>query len=378
MTDLISLLPIIISVSTIRQLVSNRSEFWDEEVTLTDRQLAQRLALFVLVPLGVLLHEIGHSLATWQMGGTVETFRWYFFSGYIIPAGDFTIVQRWWISFAGNLVSILLGLLAIPLIFLVRKRIIAEILYFFACIQSLYALVLYPLYSAISQSGDWVFIYNPQFFPLVAPVAIAHLLLLLILWQLYRSQIAMAWRLARNPQDSDRWAELKLEWINRPNDLQPKLDLAYFLLDREETGAAKQIARKIRREYPNEPQIKVLEVAIAFRKQAYSSAVKLGKKLLEIDTLPLEDKLRLYRILSVSLLDLSRPKEALEYANRALAIAPDDYKLYCNRALLHEHMRQYQQAITDLDIALKFCLDEKMRSWIKEVQKRCQQKLGVF
>ena len=377
MTDLVSLLPIIICVSTIRQLASNWSEFWDREVTLADRQLAQRLAIFVIVPLGVLLHEVGHSLATWQMGGTVETFRWYFFSGYIIPAGDFTIVQRWWIFFAGNLVSILLGLLAIPLIFRVRKRIVAEIIYFFACIQSLYALVIYPLYSAISQSGDWVFIYHPAFFPLVAPVAIAHLLLLLILWQLYRSQIALAWRLARNPLDSDRWSELKLEWINRPDDLQPKFDLAYFLLDREEIGAAKQIARKIGQEYPNEPKTKVLKAAIAWRKQNYSSAVRIAKKLLEMDTLLLSDKLRLYRILSVSLLDLSKPKEALEYADRALAIAPDDYKLYCNRALINEQMRQYQKAVTDLNIALKFCLDERMRSWIEGVQKRCQQKFLV-
>ena len=199
MSDLISLLPIAIAVSTIVQLTSNWSEFWDSEVTLANRQLAQRLAVFILVPLGVLLHEVGHSLATWQVGGTVETFRWYFFSGYIIPAGDFTLPQRWWIFFAGNLVSILLGILAIPLIFWVRKRIIAEVCYYFACIQSLYALVVYPLYSAASQSGDWVFIYHPGLFPLVAPVALAHLLALLILWQLYRSQLAMAWRLARNP-----------------------------------------------------------------------------------------------------------------------------------------------------------------------------------
>ena len=376
--DLISLLPIIISISTIKQLASNWSEFWDSEVTIADRQLSQRLALFVLVPLGVLLHEVGHSLATWQAGGVVETFRWYFFSGYIVPAGDFTIVQSWWIFFAGNLVSILLGLIAIPLIFQVRKRIIAEICYFFACIQSLYALVLYPLYSATSQSGDWVFIYNPGFFPLVTPVAIAHILILLILWQLYRSQIALAWRLARNPQNSDRWAELKLEWINRPNDLQPKLDLAYFLLDCEETGEAKQIMRKIEREYPRQPQIKILKAAIAFRQQNYRSAVKIAKSGLEANTLLLEDKLRLYRILSMSLLDLSKTKEALEYADLALAIAPDDDKLYCNRALLYEQMGQYQKAITDLNLAIEFCPELKMRSWIQEVQKRCQQKLGMF
>ena len=148
------------------------------------------------------------------------------------------------------------------------------------------------------------------------------------------------------------------------------------MLDREETGAAQQIARKIEQEHPKELRNKVLKVAIAFRKRAYSRAVKTGKKLLQLNTLLLEDKLRLYRILCICLLDLSKPKEALEYANRGLAIAPDDYKLYCKRALLYEHTRQYQKAVTDLNIALKFCVDEKTRSWIKEVQERCQQQLA--
>ncbi|MEM7761321.1 MAG: hypothetical protein AAF298_24810, partial [Cyanobacteria bacterium P01_A01_bin.40] len=95
--DLISFFPVIISVATLGQLAQNWSKFWDDKVTLADQQLAQQIAIFVLVPLGVLLHEIGHSLATWQVGGTVETFRWYFFSGYIIPSGDFNLAEYWWI-----------------------------------------------------------------------------------------------------------------------------------------------------------------------------------------------------------------------------------------------------------------------------------------
>ncbi|NJO94033.1 MAG: hypothetical protein HC820_06150 [Hydrococcus sp. RM1_1_31] len=115
--DIMSLIGILVCIQTLWQLFQNGSTFWDDRITAKDRELAQRLAIFAFIPLGVLLHEIGHSLATWQVGGIVKTFQWRFFWGYIIPSGNFSPVEYWWISFSGNLVSILLGLLPILFIF---------------------------------------------------------------------------------------------------------------------------------------------------------------------------------------------------------------------------------------------------------------------
>ena len=142
-----------------------------------------------------MLHEIGHSLATWQVGGEVAVFRWYLFSGYIIPAGNFSPLQDWWISFAGNLVSILLGILAIPLMFRIRRRIVGEVLYKFAIAQSIYALVYYPLWSAYYRSGDWAVIYGNYSQPFILLLLATHIALLWKLWQMYNSQTLLQWRL---------------------------------------------------------------------------------------------------------------------------------------------------------------------------------------
>nr|MDJ0595892.1 hypothetical protein [Pleurocapsa sp. MO_226.B13] len=263
MTDsygLISLFPILICINTIWQISQNWSQFWDAQVTESDRQLAQQSAIFILIPLGVLLHEIGHSLATWQVGGTVTTFRWLFFSGYIIPSGNFSTVEYWWIVFAGNLLSICLGLIPILLIPRIRKRIIAEVLYWFACMQSIYALILYPLWSALSRSGDWVQIYNFAIAPYAKLVLVAHLALLWGLWRLYCSQKVVEWRLARSSDALATWHQLLLEGANRPNDLQPQMELGYFLLQHQEIREAKKIATKINRLKPNEPRVKLCDI----------------------------------------------------------------------------------------------------------------------
>ena len=133
--DPISFFAVLICLQTLFQLFQNWSNFWDDQISSKDQELAQRLALFVLLPIGVLLHEIGHSVATWQVGGTVSEFQWRFYWGYIIPSGDFSAVEYWWIALSGNLVSIFLGLLSIPLILYIRKRIVAEVLYYFACVE---------------------------------------------------------------------------------------------------------------------------------------------------------------------------------------------------------------------------------------------------
>ena len=309
----IFLLEVLISIYTLWQLATNWSGFWDSKVTLADRMLASRLAIFVLVPLGVLLHEVGHSLATWQVGGTVQTFRWYFFSGYIIPLGDFNLAEYWWIVFAGNLVSILLGLWAIPLIHRVHQRIVGEILYFFALIQLIISLIIYPLFSLITRSGDWIQIYNLKFQPYAPFTLIVHVILLYKLWQLYHSYQFIYWRLSRSSNTISIWNKLKTEQENRSNDLQPKLDLAYFLIKHQETHEAKKIASKIYRLDFDDRQIEVLKLVMTYSKKNYRKVIKPAQKLLNRELL-FEDRLRLYRILCISCLNIKRshPRQFLQ------------------------------------------------------------------
>ena len=186
--DFLSILYTFVSLDTLWRLWKSWPSFWDDRVSRYDYFLAQRAAVFLLVPLGVLLHEVGHSLATWQVGGEVAEFQWRIFWGYIIPRGSFTEPESWWISLSGNLVSILLGLLAIPAVRLVRKQILKELLYGFALIELTYSLVFYPLFSWLALQGDWLRIYDFSIRPYAQIMLVIHGLLLAGLWWFSESE----------------------------------------------------------------------------------------------------------------------------------------------------------------------------------------------
>lgn len=182
--DLISLLYAFLSLDTLWRLRQQWKSFWDDNITRQDRLLAQRVALFLLIPLGVLFHEVGHALATWQVGGTVVDFQWRLFWGYVTAVGDFTPLERWWISLSGNVVSIVLGILAIPAFLMTHKPILKQILLTFTAAELVYSVVFYPIFSFMSESfeGDWVTIYNFSVYPYAQITLVLHLTLLVTLW----------------------------------------------------------------------------------------------------------------------------------------------------------------------------------------------------
>jgi hypothetical protein len=367
--DLISFFSVLICIQTLWQLFQSWSKFWDAQITPKDQELAQRLAIFVLTPIGVLLHEIGHSLATWQVGGTVSTFQWRFYWGYIIPSGDFSSVEYWWIAFSGNLVSILLGLLPIPFIPYIRKRIMGELLYSFVCVELIYSLIIYPVMSFALREGDWVKIYDFTVQPYAPLAAIFQVVLLWGLWRLNHSQKATYWRLSRNTNTLEIWEKLKTNIAEQPKDVQPPLELAYFLLQNNEVSAAKKVANKVYKIAPQENRVRIFKIAMDCTRRKYRKAVQSGQQLLNTE-LSSEDQIRLYRILCFSLYKMHRLPEALFYANQGLALAPIDYKLRCHRAVVYQMQGQMQEARADLDIAIENAPDEDSRDQLQDWLRR--------
>ena len=180
--DWISIVYGFLSLDTLRRLGQNWKGFWDDDVTALDRFLIQRTAVFLLIPLGVLLHELGHAIATWQVGGTVVEFQWRLFWGYIIPSGYFSAVEYWWIALSGNVVSIALGVIAIPAIIFVKKQVVRELLYTFAVVELVYSLIVYPIFSFTGFEGDWIKIYDFSVRPYAQVTLIIHVGLVAMLW----------------------------------------------------------------------------------------------------------------------------------------------------------------------------------------------------
>ncbi len=172
----------ILSIDTILRLSNNWRSFWDDKVTAKDRFLLERVAVFILIPLGVFFHEVGHALATLQVGGEVREFQWRVAWGYVIAVGNFLPVEYWWIAFSGNLVSIALGYLAFLAVPLVKKVILKHLFYTFAQAQLVYSLVAYPLLSFSAFRGDWIQIYDFSVKPYAQITLGIHLFLVFTLW----------------------------------------------------------------------------------------------------------------------------------------------------------------------------------------------------
>lgn len=157
---IISLIYAVIGIRSVVRTINSWEQVWDRKFSLKDRQMVDEAAFFVLVPVSVALHELGHAIAIWVYGGEVEGFGYYGFAGYVsfFPFG-FTEIELTMISAAGSIVNLSLCAIALGLVFLRRnpfRAAINELLIQFAIISGANAFILYPLLDlASNMNGDW-------------------------------------------------------------------------------------------------------------------------------------------------------------------------------------------------------------------------------
>lgn len=199
---LLSLFYIFLGVRFLFQFIPRRKAIFDNNFTPYDRSMLGQAAFFILLPLSVALHELGHALAVWAMGGEVLDFGFYFFSGYVSydPRG-FSDVQQTLIAFAGTFVNLLLIVIALAVVFLKRPPLRApwnELLLQFVFISGINALVFYPAMDLLLNiSGDWSQMYRS---------GIPWLTALIVITQV--AFIAVGWWGMHNPGVRDRIAKL--------------------------------------------------------------------------------------------------------------------------------------------------------------------------
>lgn len=197
-----TILSIILSLVAIRVLVTtvrDRKQLFDRDFTPQDRQRLSEAAFFLLLPISVLLHEVGHAVTVLAFGGQVVDFGYYLFFGYVQPQGFFTPSQVFWIAFSGNLVSIVLGLIAIAVPLLRRlSPPVTYMLFVFGAIDLANSLVFYPALDFFAHlEGDWSQIYTWNTPVLSGGLAVIHIALIaagLIAWKSARGQRIYAQR----------------------------------------------------------------------------------------------------------------------------------------------------------------------------------------
>jgi len=162
---IISLLYAVIGVRVIYRLAGSWRATWDRTFSSADRALVDEAAFFVLVPVSVALHELGHAVAIWSMGGEVVDFGFYGFAGFVsYYPGEFSATQQTIIAAAGSLVNLVLCLLAFAVVYLWKPPLRAafnELLLQFAFLSGLNAFIVYPLLDVASgMNGDWRQMYD--------------------------------------------------------------------------------------------------------------------------------------------------------------------------------------------------------------------------
>lgn len=163
--SLLSLMYVVIGVRVIGQMVQRGKKLWDHNFTQHDRALVDQAAFFILIPVSVALHELGHAIAVWAFGKEVVDFGFYGFAGYVayFPFG-LSDIQQTIISAAGSIVNLLLCAAVLALVLLKKPPFRAafnELLVQFVFLSGINAFILYPVLDILSGlNGDWRQMYD--------------------------------------------------------------------------------------------------------------------------------------------------------------------------------------------------------------------------
>ena len=137
------------------------------------KQASESAAFLIMVPPGVLLHELAHAVFVWVYGGQVVDVGYGFYWGYVLPQGVFTATEDWVISISGTFASMLYAVF----FWAIMRRHSAEAVRYLALrglrFHFQYALIYYPIFTAVTFIGDWRVIYNFNETPLLSSVALA-------------------------------------------------------------------------------------------------------------------------------------------------------------------------------------------------------------
>ena len=202
--------------------------FVDDDVTAADRRIAAQLSVFVVPPIVVLLHELGHAAAAITVGAEVAGIHYGLFEGSVTVLGRLTALESWFVALSGNLVSaaVAFGMLAAGVWAKGLRRPFRYLLVLGGLFEVLFALVGYPVLSLATRFGDWLVIYDFEATPGPAvAAAVAHGLLLYGTWRWWRVGLRRTLFAAASGRE-DELASLEEAVTSDPADAEKRLALA--------------------------------------------------------------------------------------------------------------------------------------------------------
>lgn len=324
---------------------------WDCDLTANDRQLLQQLVIFVLLPAVVLCHELGHVAAIKYFGGTVKEFHYSFQSGYVVPGESFPPEQTVWLYFSGNLVQILLGLVAGLTAFVVNSPPIVAFLVYLSLWSIGGTVIIYALLSLTGFYGDWINIYAGEPSALVCSIGALHLTLAAaILWCLY-GELPRFWFICKvNPKWKEEVQQLKAEVIRQPS-AESWLHLAWSCFGQGLRRTSERFLLKAKQLAPESPAVRILEATTAESKGDLNYAIECYESLEALTGLPEHQRIAILMELANCQCKQGNAIAALKTYNQAVLESPHLADPHYYRAILLGNAGQYDHAEAELKIS---------------------------
>lgn len=165
------------SLRTVKSLIDNKQTLFDDDLTKADRTILKQAALFVLLPIVVLVHELGHLLACYVYQVKVVSFHWALFWGEVSWRGTVTPAAPAVIAAAGNLFQLACALSALLVALAVRSPAVVALATYTYLWAGFSCLVFYPLVSIASWDYDFAILYGSPDKRIVWGAALIHIIL---------------------------------------------------------------------------------------------------------------------------------------------------------------------------------------------------------
>lgn len=319
-------------LGTLIMLARRWRPFWDRDFTVADRRLATQCAVFVVPPIVVLIHEVGHVLGARMVGGEVLGFHYGLIEGSVTVAGGLSDAQFWWVALSGNLVGAATGLaMAVAGSAGVRMpRALRRVLIMGGLLQVAFQLVVYPLLSLSARFGDWQVIYDFGGTPALSAVtAVIHTVVLVAVWRWWRGGVRRTLFNVDHGLDAEV-AGFEAAMASTPQDPYPPMELAVLYARNGEMGLARETldaaAKSPHITGTASARLNLARARLAIIEDRWSQAYLAAQA--GLATLPAGDEgevaQRLWANVGMALVSMDRPDQALTaFANVTPPVADD-------------------------------------------------------
>ncbi len=360
------------------------ANFKANPMTHLQKNRVNRAAFLIVVPPAVLLHELAHAVAIWLFGGEVVGGGFFFFWGFVSHRGVYTPFESWFISLAGTLGSLLVGIG----VWLFYRRNASETLRYLGIRslreQIILSLIYYPVFTAVSQIGDWRTIYDFSQTPFWSSLtAVVHAIILIGYGISERRGVFD--RIAfRSKSEQQEFTQLQDAIKNNPN---PAIQLQEISFLRER-GLLRESQNKLKafiQQYPNngdaylelalfqinKQQTAVPQVAFESLQKAVDLGISTDGKAIfahraigqyHFDRGQFDSAIEHYNV-SLKKIDLSRDNDAYSSQEQVNVMT-----LLYARSLAYAELSRFDKALQDVERAIQLALLRKDETAVKQYQ----------